>query len=165
MMIGRREVAVSESFVLRGWLEKFQNELRERHALDETALVSEWQDRDLTVRMDKSQLHQVLWNLCENALRYSLREPRLCFVCGIQRENARPFIDIIDTGPGMTDEVAEQIFEPFFTGERTGTGLGLYIARELCEANQAALTLQSHGASGCRFRILFAHPDRQQLSA
>ena len=164
MMIGRRDGAVSESFALRDWLEKFIAELGERHALDAQAVVCEWRDPKPTVRMDRSQLHQVLWNLCENALRYSARELRLRFECDTQ-DNGRPFIDIIDTGPGMTEAVAAQVFEPFFTGESSGTGLGLYIARELCEANQAALTLQAHGAAGCRFRILFAHPDRQQLSA
>lgn len=165
MMIGRREVAVSESFALHDWLEKFLAELRDRHALAAPALACDWLEPDLTVRMDRSQLHQVLWNLCENGLRYSTRDPRLRFVCGTQADSGRPFIDIIDAGPGMTDDVAEQIFEPFFTGEQSGTGLGLYIARELCEANQAALTLQAHSADGCRFRLLFAHPDRQQLNA
>ncbi|MGE0337538.1 MAG: nitrogen regulation protein NR(II) [Gammaproteobacteria bacterium] len=165
MMIGRRELAVAESFALRGWLETFIHELRERHALAPAALVCQWLRTDLTVRMDRSQLQQILWNLCENGLRYSRHDPQLTFVCGVQAESARPFIDIIDTGPGMTDDVAEQVFEPFFTGEAAGTGLGLYIARELCEANQATLSLQEHGARGCRFRILFAHPDRQQLGA
>ncbi len=165
MMIGRRDVALSESFALGAWLEDFIAELSERLALEPEAMVVEAFDPKLTVRMDRSQLHQVLWNLCENALRYSTRAPQLRFVCDTQRDNGRPFIDVIDTGPGMTNEVAEQIFEPFFTGEPTGTGLGLYIARELCEANQAALSLQAHGPLGCCFRILFAHPDRQQLSA
>ena len=65
----------------------------------------------------------------------------------------------------MASAVAEQVFEPFFTSGGGGTGLGLYIARELCEANQATLALVAHGETGCTFRILFAHPDRQQLNA
>ncbi len=165
MMIGRREIAVSESFALREWFDKFQAELCERHDLQPSSILCEWLALDLVVRMDQSQLHQVLWNLCENGLRYSVKAPRLRFVFGVQRPTGRAFIDIIDTGPGMTDDVAAQIFEPFFTAEPTGTGLGLYIARELCEGNQAALTLHSHDDTGCRFRILFAHPHRQQLSA
>ena len=116
------------------------------------------------VRMDKSQLHQVLWNLCENALRYSTRKPLLAFVCGRQAGSARPTLDLVDQGPGMSDDVAEQVFEPFYTGESSGTGLGLYIARELCESNQASLILVSHDTRGCRFRINFAHPERQQLT-
>ncbi len=164
MMIGRRDSAVSESFAFPAWLEKFVHEVRERFDLREDEVICEKLAADITVRMDKSQLNQVLWNLCENGLRYSQGMPKLRLVCGVHAVSQRPFVDVIDTGRGMSSEIAEQVFEPFFTGEQTGTGLGLYIARELCEANQASLTLQAHGAEGCRFRVLFAHPDRQQLS-
>jgi two-component system sensor histidine kinase PilS (NtrC family) len=57
-------------------------------------------------------------------------------------------------------EVEEQIFEPFFTTRTDGTGLGLYLARELCEGNQASLNL-IRGDEGSRFRITFSHPSRQ----
>lgn len=164
MMIGRRDAAIAESFPLKHWLESFVTEVRERHVLSESAVEVVWLEPDITVRMDRSQLHQVLWNLGENALRYSRHDPKLRIICGVAQDSARPYADVIDTGPGMGAGVAEQIFEPFFTGEASGTGLGLYIARELCEANQASLTLLEYGATGCRFRILFAHPERQQLS-
>lgn len=164
MMIGRRENAIAESFALRPWLDDFIRELRERHALSEDEIATEWAKGDLAVRMDRSQLNQVLWNLCENGLRYSRWQPKLRLACGLSQDGGRPFLEIVDSGPGMPATVAEHIFEPFFTGEATGTGLGLFIARELCEANQASLTLLDHGQQGCRFRLLFAHPDRQQLS-
>jgi len=165
MMIGRRQSAIAESFELKPWLDAFVVELVERHALGTRDVVCDWREPDIIVRMDRSQLHQVLWNLCENALRYSRRTPQLRFACGRDGATGRPWIDIADTGPGMPRTVAEQVFEPFFTSGGVGTGLGLYIARELCEANQATLTLLAHGDGGCTFRILFAHPDRQQLSA
>lgn len=165
MMIGRRELAVAESFALCPWLTHFIGEFGERRGLGPGDTACDCNDPDIIVRMDRSQLHQVLWNLCENALRYSQRAPLLRFVCGRQPATARPYIDVIDSGPGMSATVAEQVFEPFFTSGGGGTGLGLYIARELCEANQATLALVEHGGSGCTFRILFAHPDRQQLSA
>lgn len=165
MLIGRREGTVAESFELRPWLEKFIAELCERRDLTADDLVCNWPDQAIIVRMDKSQLHQVLWNLCENALRYSTRPPLLTFECGLLPTTARPYIDVMDTGPGMSAAAAEQIFEPFFTGTGGGTGLGLYIARELCESNQTSLVLLEHGATGCRFRLHFAHPERQQLMA
>lgn len=164
MMIGRRKLAISESFELRPWLESFIDELVERKGLSEQDIRCDWLDEDITARIDKSQLHQVLWNLCENALRYSHDKPLLAFVCGRAVGSMRPYIDLIDSGPGMSLKVAEQVFEPFYTGEVAGTGLGLYIARELCEANQTTLILMEHGETGCRFRINFAHPDRQQLT-
>ncbi len=162
MMIGRREIAITESFALKPWLETFIAELKERRGLTDLELSITHLAQEIIVRMDRSQLHQVLWNLCENALRYSQRDPKLRFVCGVALDSGKPYLDLTDTGSGMTAAVAEQVFEPFFTGEATGTGLGLFIARELCEANQASLILAEH-AAGCRFRIVFAHPERQQL--
>jgi two-component system sensor histidine kinase PilS (NtrC family) len=165
MMLGRRELAVAESFVLPAWVDAFADEFAEHHGLPRDELRVESTGTDIIARMDRSQLHQVLSNLGENALRYSLRSPRLSFRCGRQVAGGRPYVEVSDTGPGMTAAVAAQVFEPFFTSGGGGTGLGLYIARELCEANQATLALTAHGETGCTFRVLFAHPDRQQLSA
>ena len=164
MTIGRRKLAIAESFQLQPWLEQFLNELRERKKLQESDVSCDWLERDLIIRMDTSQLHQVLWNLAENALRYSKSSPLLTFTCGRSVGSARPFIDITDSGVGMAPKVEELIFEPFYTGEASGTGLGLYIARELCESNQASLVLAANKPTGCRFRINLAHPDRQQLT-
>jgi two-component system, NtrC family, sensor histidine kinase PilS len=60
-------------------------------------------------------------------------------------------IDIHDDGPGVAPEIQAHLFEPFFTTEAQGTGLGLYIARELCEGNGARLEFVE-GAGG-HFRI------------
>ncbi|HHB91816.1 MAG TPA: HAMP domain-containing histidine kinase, partial [Thioploca sp.] len=70
-------------------------------------------------------------------------------------ESNHPYLDIRDYGTGMTDKTKNQIFEPFFTTEPKGTGLGLYLAREICEANQASLNLCSNTDKGCCFRISF----------
>ena len=72
---------------------------------------------------------------------------------GLER-NGRPWIDIADNGPGISPEVLERIFEPFFTTSHGGTGLGLYLARELCELNQARLSYQRRPVGAC-FRISF----------
>jgi len=73
----------------------------------------------------------------------------------------RPCLDVIDTGPGVAAADRDSIFEPFFTREVSGTGLGLYLARELCEVNQASLTLYDSGPEGSCFRIRFPHPARR----
>ncbi len=161
LTIGRRRDVVSESFDLRPWLEHLREELQERFALADTDLEFKWLNDPVIVTMDKSQLHQVLWNLCENGLRYSHAAPRLIFEAGLAETNGRPFLDVVDCGPGLDNTIAERLFEPFATGEAQGTGLGLYIARELCESNQASLRLESRDG-GCRFRITFAHPEKHQ---
>ena len=165
LSIGKRDTTIGESFRLVPWLVEFVKELSERRGYQRNEIQMLWEREDIVVQMDKSQLHQVIWNLSENALRYSQKLPLLHFECGIMEHSGRPYLDITDSGKGMSDEIAEQAFEPFYTGETKGTGLGLYLARELCESNQASLTLVSHDSLGCRFRIYFAHPNRQQLSA
>lgn len=153
LMIGRRDHAKVEQFELRAWLAEFLRELAERRGLPPDALRLEGEAVEITLNMDKSQLHQVLWNLGENALRFSREKPLLQLVTGFEPATGRAFLDIVDTGPGMPVPVAEQIFEPFFTTDASGNGLGLYIARELCEANQMSLNLLRHDARGCVFRL------------
>jgi len=69
-----------------------------------------------------------------------------------------PMAEVLDDGPGVAPEQLSNIFEPFYTTESKGTGLGLYISRELCESNQARLDYQPRPEGGSCFRIVFAHP-------
>ncbi len=164
MNLARREMPVPEAFELRPWLEGYVREFLERHDLGSDAVTVAIQPGDLTVRMDRGQCRQVLWNLCENALRYSRGSPLIEMRAGIDERSGRPFLDVADHGTGIPAEFVERVFEPFATTEAKGTGLGLYIANELCEANQASLRLEANTPGGCRFRINFAHPARQQLT-
>jgi two-component system sensor histidine kinase PilS (NtrC family) len=115
------------------------------------------------VRIDPGQLGQAVTNLVLNGLRYSKQHTGravLRLEGGLDATTDRPYLNVIDEGPGVSVEQMAHLFEPFFTTERTGTGLGLYITRELCEANQARVTYTPHPGGGSCFRITFAHPDR-----
>lgn len=115
------------------------------------------------IRIDRSQLIQVLTNLAQNGLRYSLEHSNslsLSLHGGVDATTDRPFLNIIDDGPGVPEANRATLFEPFYTTERAGTGLGLYIAREMCEANQARLSYIPLTDRGACFRITFSHPDR-----
>jgi len=119
--------------------------------------------KDTEVRIDKGQLGQVLTNLVGNGIRYSEAhndEPYIHLQGGIDPRTDRPFLNVIDRGPGVPEDQVVNLFEPFFTTTQSGTGLGLYISRELCEANQARLTYYPHDGGGSCFRITFTHPDR-----
>ena len=98
-------------------------------------------------------MNQILWNLVRNAWQHCQKKE------GSIRIAARPgymgdaiICELADDGPGISGDSRGQIFEPFFTTRPGGTGLGLYIARELCEANGAALELLPRGP-GAHFRI------------
>ena len=107
-----------------------------------------------TLCFDRSHLHQVLWNLLANALRHSRRVAgSVRVLVRDARSEGRVEVHVIDDGEGVDEACREQIFEPFFTTHHHGTGLGLYIARELCDANGARLDLQRSGP-GADFCLL-----------
>jgi len=117
---------------------------------------------DISACFNRSQMRQVLDNLCRNALRHARRAdvlPCLRLEAG-KNSHQGTWIEVIDNGPGIPEEKVQQIFEPFFTTRRDGIGLGLYLARELCDANYARLTYHAIPEGGSRFRIRFTHhPD------
>lgn len=166
LQLSRQSKSVPELFTLTDWLTHFHIEFHDSN-LDSTIELN--CPKNIQVRFDQSQLHQVITNLVTNGLRYSKSftgESRVSIKAGILNVNDQPFLDIIDFGAGLSIEQQEHIFEPFFTTENTGTGLGLFICKELCEANQSRLEWiapKSETETGCRFRILFAHPQREQL--
>jgi two-component system sensor histidine kinase PilS (NtrC family) len=79
---------------------------------------------------------------------------------GRAARSARPYVEVSDRGPGINTEDAERIFEPFFTGHKGGTGLGLFLARELCQCNGAVLIYEPRQGGGSIFRVVFADPQR-----
>lgn len=117
----------------------------------------------LKICFDRSHLHQVLWNLVSNALRHSSGGPGSVRIelLGSPGEG-RVELHVLDDGPGVPESVREQIFEPFFTTHTQGTGLGLFIARELCATNGASLELMA-SESGAHF-IVAGRSDTCQLS-
>jgi two-component system sensor histidine kinase PilS (NtrC family) len=167
LQLSRRKRTQPEEIDLWQWLAGFISEFCRTQSLDESRLEVNITPQDLMVRIDPDQLHQILWNLCHNGMRYTehrVGKPALELRGGIAPGGQTPFLDVIDFGPGIDEAVAEHIFEPFFTTAQKGTGLGLYIARELCEANQARLNyLRTPGGGSC-FRISFADPRRRQVA-
>lgn len=107
------------------------------------------------VNFDRGHLEQVLWNVCRNALRYSQKQAGSVNIRVVSEADERVTLDIIDDGKGVMPEAVQKLFEPFNTTDAGGTGLGLYIARELCEANGARIEYLAAEQGGACFRILF----------
>ena len=121
---------------------------------------------DLEVRADPDQLRQILWNLCENSLKHAVQgdpERSIEIRYGRMPSNARPYLEVADRGAGVNPEVAERIFEPFFSAGQ-GTGLGLFLARELAQANGATLLYEARAGGGSVFRLAFADRRRWEVS-
>ena len=164
--LSRRREASTERVELATWLAAFVNDYRQTVSQSRGLLP----DIQLKVsgalpdaHFDISQIEQVLTNLCDNGIRYSHQqcgEFRLTLRAGASPDGERAFIDVQDYGPGIPGNHRVSVFEPFFTTDKSGTGLGLYLARELCEANQAHLALLDNTGDGCCFRITFAPAGR-----
>lgn len=108
---------------------------------------------EAVITFDRRHLDQILWNLSRNAWRHGAKQlGSLKIHLQNGRRSSELMLDIIDDGPGISPENRTQLFEPFFTTEKEGTGLGLYIARELSEANSAHLMYIDQTRGAC-FRL------------
>jgi two-component system sensor histidine kinase PilS (NtrC family) len=109
--------------------------------------------------VDPRHLQQVLTVLLQNALRYGrLPGQPAKITLRVHALDGKPAIDVVDRGPGIAEGALPRLFRPFFTTSEHGTGLGLYIARELCLANQATLDYVPLPAGGSCFRVLLPAP-------
>ncbi|MDE2348906.1 MAG: HAMP domain-containing histidine kinase [Gammaproteobacteria bacterium] len=162
LQLSRREATRPERLLLGEWLADFLVEFAETMQISEQTLrvAAETGDdeEDVEVRFDPSHLRQVVWNLCDNALKYGA--DGIDIRLGRLLPNNRPFLEVVDRGPGIDTQAIDRIFEPFFTGRKGGTGLGLFIARELAQLNRAVLLYEARAGGGSIFRIVFADPQR-----
>ena len=165
LQLSRKAQPHSEPVALKAFLDELKAEFCEIHALDGD-IVWLGNAGDATVRFDPLHLHEVLLNLLNNAIRYASRKPASIRIFPSSDAAGRLELHVQDDGPGITPEVRAHLFEPFYTTSSKGTGLGLYLARELCLNNDAKLDYEyrfdqaamgPRKASG-RFVISFAQP-------
>jgi two-component system sensor histidine kinase PilS (NtrC family) len=150
MQLNRRDRIAAEAIPLRPWLAAFLEDFVANESVDVSRVAVDALG-DPSVRFDREHLSQVMWNLLRNAVRYAPGKPGSVRI--VLREFAgRVEISVLDEGPGVPAAIQGQLFEPFFTTEAKGTGLGLYLARELCAANRATLEYVDD-TSGAHFRI------------
>jgi two-component system, NtrC family, sensor histidine kinase PilS len=154
--LARRERSQPESIDLNSFARKFVEEYRLIHPLETDVMQAVSQDFSCIAMADPQQLHQVLTVLVHNALTYGRApgQPAQVKVSVYKDEQTKqPIIDVIDRGPGIPTGVAERLFTPFYTTSEHGTGLGLYIAQQLCEANLCTLAFVPIPGGGACFRI------------
>jgi two-component system sensor histidine kinase PilS (NtrC family) len=153
--LARRERAQPENVDLVEFARSFVDDYRNSHPLENDQLEVINSKRTITAMVDRRQLQQAVTVLVHNALVYGRMpgEPARVSLRVHVGDSGAPLLDVADRGPGMPETVANQLFRPFFTTSEHGTGLGLYIARELCHASQATLDHVSIPGGGCCFRI------------
>ena len=159
LQLSRRERSRPESIDLNAWALAFVEDYKQSNDLGSDGLRAVTTNRVIEAMVDPQHLQQVVWNLVQNAIRYG-RQPnqpaRVSVVARLGTDKGPPLIEIIDRGPGIPPKVAAQIFEPFYTTHEYGTGLGLYLAKQMSEASQASLEYVPVAGGGACFRITLA---------
>ncbi|KFI05877.1 nitrogen regulation protein NR(II) [Massilia sp. BSC265] len=165
LQLSRKVQPNGEPVQLAAFLSELKAEFCETHGLADD-IVHVGDAGTSAVRFDPLHLHEVLLNLLGNAIRYASREPGSIRIFPALDAAGRIELHVQDDGPGITPEVRAHLFEPFYTTSSKGTGLGLYLARELCLNNDAKLDYEyrfdptaagPRRASG-RFVISFSQP-------
>ncbi len=157
LALGRRDEALPEALPLESFVGEFLDEFALTDGLGNPGVVVNRVPPGLEMAMDRTHLRQILWNLVGNARRHCSGGPGAVKVDAALRDDGRVALDVSDDGPGIPEGLRTQVFEPFFTTHSKGTGLGLYISRELAEANGAVLELcatASPGLPGAHFRLI-----------
>ena len=138
--LNRRDRTRQETIALPGFLDEFHEQFCQAEKVPPSGFVIEIAEHAADILFDRRHLNQILWNLCRNGWRHSRQSDSSLLLTLHAAANSHAVrVEIRDDGPGLTADAAQHLFEPFFTTEPTGTGLGLYIARELCDANGASI--------------------------
>ncbi|WP_232465256.1 sensor histidine kinase [Oleiphilus messinensis] len=159
LQLSRRKQPDQQILELNTWLQEFIDDYLASGGI-EADITFKPESENAYIRFDSSQLEQVLTNLIDNGLRYSKQKTgksTITLEVGSTTNTDKSFINIIDQGPGISSDNIVHVFEPFFTTNSSGTGLGLYLSREICEANQAHLDYINDSETNSCFRITFAH--------
>ncbi len=154
LKLNRRDRALKENFDVGAYLRTFVEQFSAIEKIPATTFAIEL-GGSYFVAFDRSHLNQVMWNLSRNALRHCQRKDgSIHLVVGLGHNANIVKLEVIDDGSGVPRNLTNQLFEPFFTTAVSGTGLGLYIAREICQANGASLYYSDAPGGGAQFTIL-----------
>ncbi len=151
LQISKRNSTEAQWIKLQPWVYKFMDDFKLQY---DVPVI--FKGENLSIRFDPSQLHQVLWNLCSNAVRHGKADMDNPIEINIGKINQRPYLSIKDNGNGIPAKEVEFLYEPFHTTSAQGTGLGLYLVKELCEANHAEISYLDKDNKGACFEISFA---------
>lgn len=161
LALSRRDLANPTDIPLKAWLMRSTSIYQEAQPDARRRIELGYIPGGISIRFDPHHLQQVLFNLWDNAFVHgsaSGGETPTVFVEAGFDESGRPWLETSDDGPGIAPDLQEKMFEPFFTTAQKGTGLGLYLAREICEYNQARISYRQRARGAC-FRIVFVQQE------
>lgn len=162
MQVSRREPPKPQFLNLASWLEEYRHRYLEARGTPGD-LEIEYADPRATVRFDPEHLQRVLDNLVDNAMRHSQEAtdiPAAELRVRVDALTGECMIDVYDNGVGVEEDDRTRLFEPFFTRSRGGSGLGLYLCRELCELNHARIEFAPTSDKRSRFQLTMSRQEK-----
>jgi len=148
--ISRGSPALKEWIDLNAWLPGFIDDFCQSGLAKPESFELEIDMENPNLQFDAGHLTQILTNLCTNACIHGDKDKSI--IIRVFTSQAYPLcIEIADQGPGISDEILDQIFEPFYTTSHQGSGLGLYIVGQLCELNNAFISAKVNQYNGTSF--------------
>ncbi len=159
--LSRKSNPNRENIQLKHWLNNFVDDFVEQSSLNKSQISLFMDVPNATIQFDPMHLHQVMWNLCRNAEKYAHNNTADLHIDiqGSHPSHTRDImLNIIDNGRGIPEKNIDRLFEPFFTTSTKGegTGLGLFMARELCLSNGSILEFVKLPSGGSCFRLVFS---------
>lgn len=164
LQLNRRDRQQPEALPLAEFVHAIVDEIVQAEGIARRAIRIDVDD-SLAVMFDRGHLSQIAWNLVRNAWQHcQKRDGSIAIAARAGYTGDAVIFELADDGPGVAAENRAHVFEPFFTTRPGGTGLGLYIARELADANGATLELLAK-SPGAMFRITFRRAARPAAAA
>lgn len=151
--LNRRDRTNQDQFNINTFVQEFYQQFCAVEKIDLANFTLDLPTKESTIIFDRRHINQILWNLCKNGWRHSKQQVQ-SLQLKVVSDKSGQFIHITikDDGGGIDPNIQPHLFEPFMTTEKTGTGLGLFIARELAEANGAKLNYSS-SSNGTQFSL------------
>lgn len=158
----KRQPSNREKLFLDQWLPDYLEAFIVEQGLDKNDFELSFDDTLLYALIDPGHLKQILDNLCLNALKYGAVDKGRILL-HISRNHSNPCIAVLDHGDKLSAETLKHLFEPFFTTSSSGTGLGLYISRELAELNQAKLSYEFTPTEKSCFKLCLSNAEQTKI--
>lgn len=158
LSLSRQRIVKPERIRLDAWLDKLRKELGNSHQLQPEQMISYVSPQETTLTFDPQQVFQIISALVENAVKHQSHKAGdllISLTGGMESETGEGYIAVIDNGKLIPADVVDKVFEPFFTTSNQGTGLGLYIVKELCDANNIRISYLPVSSGGNCFRLKF----------
>lgn len=148
LQLSRQQKAQPEIIEVGSFLKQFKQDFCVNNVCDFTIDLPK--EQPVSIVFDKSQFDQVLIILCDNAMKHGHDDQgKVKLTFAVELSDNKLLLSVRDQGSGVIEKDKDCIFEPFFTTLRSGTGMGLFIARDLCEINQARLNLIASKKGSC----------------